>query len=463
MSKKFSNLIFIAVLMLIVSATAQAETFYAYLSSAQEVPTNASTGKGYARVVLNEAALTITFTVVYTGLSSAQTAGHIHAPAAIGANAGVVIGFPVVGGTSGTITGTLPITVGQIAQLRAHQGYVNIHTTNNGGGEIRGQLGIKRPVDFDGDGRQDFSVWKYPTGPPSPVTNWSLNSTTGATVAGVFGDAQTDFPTPGDYDGDGRDDLAYYRDGTPAAPQSSFWIFKSSNNTLQYYAWGLDNDIAVARDYDGDGITDVAVFRRGAAAGAQAVWYIRRSSTGTTQIINWGTTGATVSDADFPIPGDYDGDGKFDAAVYRSGALSPTNTYIILRSSDGVSVYQPFGNFTTDYVVPGDYDGDGKFDYAIARTGANGVPMIWWILQSSNGQIRVQQFGVFSGAAGAINDLPAQGDYDGDARTDIAVYRAGTTNGAASTFWVFNSLSNTTSVTQWGVRPDFAIATFDQR
>lgn len=457
MSKKSANLIFIAVVILLVSATVRAETFYAYLSSAQEVPTNASTATGYARIVVNESALTINYTIVFNGLGGAQSGAHIHAPAAIGANTGVAIGFPNIGGTSGTITGTAAITVGQIAQLRAHQGYVNVHSAAFTGGEIRGQLGIKRPVDFDGDGRQDFSVWKFPTGPPSPVNNWSLNSTTGVQVAGVFGDAQTDFPTPGDYDGDGRDDLAYYRDGTPASPQSSFWIFRSSNNTLQYYAWGVDNDIPVARDYDGDGITDVATFRRGAAAGNPAIWYIRQSSTGTARVAQWGTTGPSVNNWDVPIPGDYDGDGKFDLAVYRAGTLTPTNTYIILRSSDGVPVYQPFGNFVTDYILPGDYDGDGKFDYAIARTGAAVTdPLVWWILQSSNSQTTTRTFGITS-------DLPAQGDYDGDARTDIAIFRSGAVNGNPSNFWVFNSFTNTATVTQWGVRPDFAINTFDIR
>ena len=460
MNKRLNVAFAIAISLFLFSATANAETFFAYLSSAQEVPTNASTATGYARIVLNESALTINYTVVFNGLSGNQTGGHIHAPAAIGANTGVAIGFPVVGGTSGTITGTIAINATQIAQIRAHQGYVNVHSSAFTGGEIRGQLGIKRPVDFDGDGRMDYSILRFPSvAPPgvSPISYWNLNSTTGVQVSGVWGNANTDFPTPGDYDGDGRDDLAYYRAGTAAAPQSSFWILQSGTSTLQYYAWGLFGDNAVARDYDGDGRTDVATFRRGAAAGQQAVWYIRRSSNNTVQIENWGTTGNTNNDQDFPIPGDYDGDGKFDVAVYRAGALSPTNNYSIKRSSDGGTTFQAFGNFTTDYILPGDYDGDGKFDYAIGRTGALATsPMVWWILQSGTGTLRVQTFGITS-------DLPAQGDYDGDARTDIAIYRSGAVAGAQSNFWVFRSFDNTAQVTPWGVRGDFAVNTFDTR
>mgnify|MGYP001197218090 CR=1 FL=1 len=439
------------------SANVRAETFYAYLTGAQEVPAAATSATGYARVVVDENTLTYSFTVVFSGLTSNQTASHIHAPAAIGATSAVAINFGAVGGTSGTITGSGSITGTQLSQIRQHLGYVNVHTSNFPGGEIRGQLGIKRPVDFDGDGRQDYSVLKFPASAPQPISYWNLNSTTGVQVSGPWGDAATDFPTPGDFDGDGRDDLAIYRAGATAGAQSSFWIFQSGSNTVQFYAWGLNGDNAIARDYDGDGKTDVAVFRRGASAGAQAVWYIRQSSNGATRIVNFGTTGATSSDLDVPVPGDYDGDGKFDIAVYRAGALSPSNTYIVLRSSDSSLLFRTFGNFSTDYVVPGDYDGDGKYDFAVARTGATSTsPMVWWILQSSNSATRTQPFGIST-------DIPVQGDYDGDARADIAVYRKGATSSAASNFWVFNSFAGTASSTQWGVGADFATASFDAR
>ena len=78
--------------------------------------------------------------------------------------------------------------------------------------------------------------------------------------------------------------------------------------------------------------------------------------------------------------------------------------------------------------------------------------MVWWILQTGTGTIRVQTFGISS-------DLPVQGDYDGDARTDLALYRAG----AQSTFWVFESFTNTARANPWGISGDFPVATFDAR
>jgi hypothetical protein len=276
------SIIFAATLgfVFIFSASVRAEIFFANLQGAQEVPPVSTNARGYARVVLNEAAGTISFIVVFNNLTSTQVACHIHAPAPVGMSAGVAINLGNVGGQSGVITGTAAITPTQIAQLRAHLGYVNVHSMTFGNGEIRGQLGPKRPVDFDGDGRQDYSVLRFPNVPPpgeAPITYWNLNSTTGVQGAGPWGNANADFPAPGDYDGDGKDDLAVYRAGATAGADSFFHILRSSDGTAQSVRWGLNGDQTVARDYDGDGITDMAVFRRGAAAGQQAFWYYRSS------------------------------------------------------------------------------------------------------------------------------------------------------------------------------------------
>jgi len=169
MSLRSGSALLIVAFVLLISASARAEMFTAYLTPAQEVPPTASTARGFARVLVNETTGQITFTVVFEGLSSTQTLAHIHAPAAIGASASPIIDFPVVGGTSGTITGTAAITPTQISQLRQHLGYVNVHSTNFPNGEIRGQLGAARPVDYDGDGRTDPSVLRFPNIDPPDV------------------------------------------------------------------------------------------------------------------------------------------------------------------------------------------------------------------------------------------------------------------------------------------------------
>jgi hypothetical protein len=456
MSKGILALFAIALFVIFSPQSAAAETFTAYLTSAQEVPANGSTARGFARVFVNEATGSLQFTVVFTGLSSAQTASHIHAPGAIGVNVGVAINFGVVGGTSGTISGSTTITPTQLSQLRAHLGYVNVHSTNFPGGEIRGQLGIGRPVDFDGDGRQDLSVVRSPgVAPPNvdPRTYYNLNTTSGVQIAN-WGDANRDIDVPGDYDGDTKTDFAVYRPGASTGQISSFYIYRSSDNTVQIVQWGVFGDRAVCRDYDGDGRTDIAVYHRGASFSTPAQWWIINSSNAAVRVITWGISGDATG-GDSPAPGDYDGDGKFDAAVYRFGTASPANTFLVFRSSDSTAVLATWGNYATDFIVPGDFDGDGKYDYSVVRTGATQTaPMTWWIFQSSNNQARAVQWGVNT-------DQIVQGDYDGDARTDIAIYRPGASTGQTSFFWIINSLDLSIQTTAWGQRGDQAVANFD--
>ncbi len=55
MKKRINILLMFAFIVLGLSATANAESYTAYLNSAQEVPTNTSAGRGYARMTYNPA------------------------------------------------------------------------------------------------------------------------------------------------------------------------------------------------------------------------------------------------------------------------------------------------------------------------------------------------------------------------------------------------------------------------
>jgi hypothetical protein len=91
----------------------------------------------------------------------------------------------------------------------------------------------------------------------------------------------------GDFDGDGRNDLAIYRNG-------QWWIFRSLAGTASVIALGVSTDIPAPADYDGDGTTDVGVFRP-----STGDWYVLRSSNGSLFGPHWGTTG------DIPVPAAY--------------------------------------------------------------------------------------------------------------------------------------------------------------
>ena len=146
-----------------------------------------------------------------------------------------------------------------------------------------------------------------------------------------------DFPTVGDFDGDGKNDFVIQRnDGGGGA---RFWMFQTTAGieTLRY---GSSSDNIVPGDYDGDGKTDLAVAR---SVGGQWNWFYRPSSTGAISAAPAAVWGSTAND--FLIPGDYDGDGKSDFAVWR--ATTNPAQFWVLGTTSGPSVVS-FG-------LPGDY------------------------------------------------------------------------------------------------------------
>jgi len=116
---------------------------------------------------------------------------------------------------------------------------------------------------------------------------------------------------------------------------------------------------------------------------------------------------------------DFDGDGKTDYVVIRRNGT--IYEWHISRSSDGVYYAQSWGfaldSTQWDKLVPADYDGDGKTDAAVWRRSDQPGQSAFYILNSSDQSVRIENLG----EPGDL--LEAVGDYDGDGRADPAVYR----------------------------------------
>lgn len=122
-------------------ALAAPASFTVALTGAQQVPPVQTSGSGMATLTYDPSTRQVTWSVSYSGLSSAVTMAHFHGPAAAGKNGPVVIWISKRGGSaSSPITGQATLTAAQAAQFAAGQWYVNVHTKDHPGGEIRGQV-----------------------------------------------------------------------------------------------------------------------------------------------------------------------------------------------------------------------------------------------------------------------------------------------------------------------------------
>ena len=120
------------------STSPAAKQFVANLTGAEEVPAtnNAVLGNG-GIVQLGSDETSAKVSLIFSGLTGSETGAHIHGPAAPGVNAPVIFPLPLTNPvTDFVINPSAP----QVADLKAGQHYINVHSAGFPDGEIRGQL-----------------------------------------------------------------------------------------------------------------------------------------------------------------------------------------------------------------------------------------------------------------------------------------------------------------------------------
>jgi len=160
--------------------------------------------------------------------------------------------------------------------------------------------------------------------------------------------------------------------------------------------FGRANDIALnGADFNGDGKDDVVVFRQSDANG-NLVFYAADAETGSLIFAQqWGST--SIAPFTFGI-GDYTGADRADIYVFYGLCRAPNpnctiaGTWWIKETGNSNFTVTKFGispNFQTgegDFPIEGDFDGDGKFDISVLRQ----TTSTFYHLLSSNGQFAAQ-------------------------------------------------------------------------
>jgi FG-GAP-like repeat/FG-GAP repeat len=259
--------------------------------------------------------------------------------------------------------------------------------------------------DFNGDGKQDLAL-------PNNVEDGGTVSVLLGDGEGHFGTARSSFAggyplsvAVGDFNGDGRQDLAVTNTATDDVSILLGDGTGSFSRAPDVFPGSEPYSVAVG-DFNGDGRQDLAV----ANDLSNNVSVALGDGTGRFgAVVNFGTgtlsTGVAL--------GDFNGDGKQDLAVSNYG----TNNVSIL-SGDGTGRFSPAINFGAGSgpfsVAVGDFNGDSKQDLAVPNGVSNNVSIL---LGNGNGTFNA----AINFAVGSNPLFVAVGDFNGDGKQDLAV------------------------------------------
>ncbi|WP_327687038.1 FG-GAP-like repeat-containing protein [Streptomyces sp. NBC_00467] len=256
--------------------------------------------------------------------------------------------------------------------------------------------------DFNGDGRGDMAalygysdtsikLWtalgKADGGFGTPFASWSVPK-------GVM---HTSYMTPqsGDFNGDGRDDVAVwyaYPDGTSKIFTYTATVSGGFNKPVDSWTapsgtWLRNRCKFVTGDFNGDGRDDLGVFYGQGDNTVRNHTFLATVTGGFTNPTSWWYSASLDWNRSTPHAGDFNGDGRDDAMIwydYADGS-DKVSTFIAESEPDDqfgsafVSLSSSAGNWDIkrSQLVIGDYNGDGRDDIGAMYHQPDGAVRMW--------------------------------------------------------------------------------------
>lgn len=125
----------------------------------------------------------------------------------------------------------------------------------------------------------------------------------------------------------------------------------------------------------------------------------------------------------------------------RGVANVPFNSSYYETSRTGSHIFEAIWGVEEDIPTGGDFNGDAKTDMTVFRPSEG----VWYSMRSDNGTYSIARWG-------ASGDKPVPADYDYDGKTDYAVYRPST-----GTWWIYRSSDGGSFAVKFGIATDIPL------